>query len=38
MCIRDSPNAAPGRYYVLIYAETPKPGETRAYAMQVVWP
>ncbi|CUS05744.1 exported protein of unknown function [Candidatus Promineifilum breve] len=32
------PNAAPGRYYVLIYAETPKPGETRAYAMQVVWP
>jgi hypothetical protein len=31
-------NAPPGRYYILIYTETPRPAETRAYSMQVTFP
>jgi hypothetical protein len=32
------PNGAPGRYYVILYTETPKPNETRGYSLQVSYP
>jgi hypothetical protein len=32
------PVGGPGRYYILIYTETPKPGATQPYAMTAAFP